>query len=903
MEAIRLRLRATHVIVAVIPIIAIVALVATSARGRPHVPAVEGRVTDETGAPIVLATVCAVAPLPTCTVTGPTGDYRIDDVGRDVVIDAFAPRYVLAHRTRSPRSTAEHAVVDVEMRRGGRLVVGVVRDAAGRPIRDAYVIAGDALALADADGHYEIWLNRVSVAAAARGYARHTARTDLPDRIDFALVPEATLAGMVVDAATGKPAAGVHVTLASSRVAWDLLPDATTDATGRFRISNLEPGVYVASIDARHAIGSSEGAIAVGSGEHVDGVAIRAMPAHEITGRVLVEPTGAACADPTVVVSDVHRHEQHVGSLDDARLIHVGGLMPGAYEVDVECTDHLANAEYDRITITDHDVTDQRWPVNEGATIKGRVSSARGTPLAGVEIGGCNEVQRGHEWTCSGTRIVSDTGEFELHGLQPGKVKITANAIQLDGAPASRDVRASVDVSLAAPAHVDLVLEPSAGAIAGRVLHADGTAASNVLVAASDDGTVSGAHTDAFGRFTIDALAGDYQLACDTMESLALGNIGVRCDGGAHVRVTADHTTTVELVTPPQLAVIRGHVIDDRGRPVTDATVAIRGPEETDDKIADEVRVGSDGSFVARERIGGTYAITARRPGGGESVLEHVATGTDVTLTIAAPGSIAVVVDGAPTVERFDVELADLALGTGIRDDIITITSGRFTLPALPVGRYRLFVTTADASSFTDVDVVSGKTSSIELKLGRFVTVVGRVVEHGTGRPLAGIEMCTTPLDRSPFFAYFDHSASTDASGKFAMHDVERARLKIDGLVGTDSAKYPWITLSWTVGADASDIVDVGDLEVVPAFDGPARPGMTIANAPDGSVRVTRVAPGGPAAKAGIVVGDELTAIDGVDVVLARASSVEAMLRGPSGLDDTVTLRRGPTVTIVLAER
>lgn len=178
MEVIRLRPRISQLVITAIAAVAAVAVVVISPPARPHVRTLEGRITNETGAPIPLARVCAVAPLPTCTVSGPTGDYRINDVSGDAVIDVVAPRYVLAHRTRSPRSTAEHAVVDVDMRRGGRLLVGVVRDTAGHPIRDAYVIAGDALALADGEGRYELWLAGGRATAAARGYARHTARVD-----------------------------------------------------------------------------------------------------------------------------------------------------------------------------------------------------------------------------------------------------------------------------------------------------------------------------------------------------------------------------------------------------------------------------------------------------------------------------------------------------------------------------------------------------------------------------------------------------------------------------------------------------------------------------------------------------------------------------------------------------
>ncbi len=893
--------RSTHVIVAVISVAAIVAAtvaaIATSPRGRPHGRTLDGRVVDETGGPVPLARVCAVAPVPRCTFSGPNGDYHIDDLpSGELALDAGAPRYVVARHHHVPRSMAEHAVVDVDMRRGGRLLIGVVRDRAGRAIAGADVTDGDALVATDNEGRYAIWSGGRGVAATARGYARHVSRAYLPGRLDFTLVPEATLAGIVVDATTDKPAAGVHVTLAPSRGDPYLAPDATTDAYGRFRVTNLEPGSYVAAIDAPHAIGTSEGDVAVTRGQHVDGVVIRAMPAHEITGRVIVEPSGATCTGPTVVVREPHRHEDHVGSLDDTRTIHIGGLMPGSYDVDVECEHHLANAQYDPITITDRDVTDQRWTVTEGATIEGHVTSPR------AEVSASNVEPRDNGWTGDYT-IASATGEFELHGLRPGAANVTANAGGLGGAPASREVRVTVDVSAVAPTTVNLVLEPSAGAIAGRLVRADGTGIPNVPISARDDAqnVAATANTDAFGGFAMDALAGDYHLACDDIPSP--GEIAVHCDGPEHVRVSADHTTTVELRTPRHDAVIRGRVLDDRGRPVTDATVELWGPDVTPllQYLTDEV-VSSDGSFVARELDAGTYTVSARRPGGGESALEHVASNTETTLTIEPPGSIAAVVRGAPPVERFDVELVDLALGAGIREDVVVVANGRFTLSAIPAGRYRLFVTTATAAKRADIEVVAGKTTPVELELDRFVTIVGRVLEVGTDRPLSGIEMGATPLERSRYLAYFDHATTTDASGKFAIHDVERGELEVKGMIGAADLKYPWVSVSRTVGADAGDVIDLGDLVAVPAFDGPAHAGMTLANR-DGFVRVIGVEPHGPAAQAGIVVGDVITAVDGVGVVSAKVAGVEKLLRGPSGVQASVTLQRGATVMLSLADR
>ena len=71
--------------------------------------------------------------------------------------------------------------------------------------------------------------------------------------------------------------------------------------------------------------------------------------------------------------------------------------------------------------------------------------------------------------------------------------------------------------------------------------------------------------------------------------------------------------------------------------------------------------------------------------------------------------------------------------------------------------------------------------------------------------------------------------------------------------------------------------------------------------ASNGVARVTTVVPDGVADQAGLVVGDVINAIDGVDVTCAASRTAVQLMSGDAGTTIVLELERGVTVTIVLA--
>ncbi|MCB5182908.1 S41 family peptidase [Streptomyces antimicrobicus] len=79
--------------------------------------------------------------------------------------------------------------------------------------------------------------------------------------------------------------------------------------------------------------------------------------------------------------------------------------------------------------------------------------------------------------------------------------------------------------------------------------------------------------------------------------------------------------------------------------------------------------------------------------------------------------------------------------------------------------------------------------------------------------------------------------------------------------------------------------------------------GLWMRGGRDGRIQVARVQPDGPAARAGIVAGDRLLAVDGRDVTGLAAADVVALLRGPAGTPVELRLGRGEEVRTAALRR
>ncbi|MGH2897484.1 MAG: MSCRAMM family protein, partial [Solirubrobacteraceae bacterium] len=292
---------------------------------------ISGTIHDEAGAPIARATLCANATdhlLPAslralrCAISDERGHYKVAEL--------VATRYVVHVSARQFRPAAYHPTpgvdnhdfplapgenktgVDVEMKRGGAELAGTVSDASGGPIAHAQVEvsrerSSHVAAAADTDeqGRFSVWVDRggMTLRAHADGYAPNEQSARAPGRYEIVLTPASSIAGRVVDAATGEPAAGAHVEVMAEHFERFAAGDAT-DAQGAFRVEQLVPGRYTVTATTERGYGRSEGSLRVGLGQQLDGALVRVFRAPRVAGKIVIAGSGAPCPAGVVILRE-----------------------------------------------------------------------------------------------------------------------------------------------------------------------------------------------------------------------------------------------------------------------------------------------------------------------------------------------------------------------------------------------------------------------------------------------------------------------------------------------------------------------------------------------------------------------------------------------------------------------
>lgn len=682
---------------------------------------IAGAIHDDTGAPIARARVCAeLAPSdalpsaltrdPRCTASDDrgryaigellAGDYRVAAMARSHTPAVFHPEGDRA-RARFALGSGEHRVdVDLVLGPGGVEVTGTVSDVSGGPIAHALVrAAGDdaeadgagAAAETDGAGVYALWVapGKRTVTAVADGYTPGEDTCRAPCKLDLRLLPESSLAGTVVDAATGGPVAGVRVVAFSEGDAGEA--DITDDG-GRFQLTRLSPGRYTAVARAPTGYGRSAGSTFVGLAQHAGPISVTLYPAFRISGRVVVPgESRPACRDARVILREGLMQGSVEAERDPDGTLHIDGVLPGHYDVGVRCEGFLAHAHYPPIVVTDQDVTGLAWEVDAGATIRGHVRTQAGAPVDARMVvvargeGEAADADGRARWL----RTARDGG-YELRGLSTGEFVITVTTP--GGAP-------RVHVTVPSPGAVieqDVIVEEG-GTIRGRVVDAAGAAVAGVYVLAVPDAGIveQGGRTGDDGGFTIDHVpVGD----CEVTAAHAPWGQGVlhQPSGGRveakHVMVAAGETATVQLVVEPITGMITGVVEDARGAPVADAFVTATLETDSVDRLATlgltayrrqytsdgPVVTRPDGTFTLTRLSEGRYTLTAERKAGGDAHVEHVAVGATATLRFQPTGRIEGMVrgeGGAPGVR------ASPTAGQGGADPASTTDEhGRFTI-------------------------------------------------------------------------------------------------------------------------------------------------------------------------------------------------------------------------------
>ena len=936
---------------------------AVDPRSRPRAE-IRGTVRDPGGGPLAGAQICSRwwaeglaedSGEPACAIADPTGAYRLTGlVAGTHQLSASAPGRVPRGR-RAPEGEDDDLElaagevregVDFVLATGGVEVRGVVSDVSGGPIAGAIVSLDSggwwspaaAITRADAQGRFTLWSapGVVRLSAEAEGYADGSASAVAPAAaVELLLTPESVLAGVVVAAGSRAPVADavvmVELEVEDGDFTMTVSRPTRTGADGRFTIARLTPGRYKPTASAHGSYGEAADSVLLGLGQRVDEVVVVVHPARVVSGRIEIDD-GRARRPCTRGWLDLAWGDRAPASTstDERGEVELASVRPGRYRLTAHCDGYL-ELDDEELVVGDADVTGRVWTVRPGGTVRGVVRTAGGEPAADLVVSAerLDAEDDGRSWDSEPTRA---DGSFVLRGLPPGEYTVR---------PWSGDARGTeqpvtVTVAIGGEATALLVLAAT-GTVTGVVVDTSGAPVGGADVLATDDGYAArGGRTRSGedGRFVIrDVALGPHRVTASRGASGALPAVdGAGAEAAVRVEVLAGKVVDTRLVVERRDGVITGRVGDGRGQPVADAWVtASREPDDASwparamwldrwsyTAVERPVLTDPAGAFAVRELAPGRYTVRAFRRGGGEATAEHVATGGAVTLTIAATASLAgtaVLAGGAPPDE---LEVTAFERTTGLeRTEAFYRTGGAFALRDLTAGTYAVVARGGGGRATGTVTLAAGQArGDLRLVLAGPVDVTGRLVELDGGAPIAGLPVEVRPRGEGASQLAIVERSEADApsgpDGRFTVTGAFPGPSYVLGGNAEDEERYGPVAAPVELPAGAATI-DVGDVVVARQRlrDGDRRGYLGVgfgAAAPavpaaPRSLVVSTLDAGGPAAVAGVQLGDVLVAIDGHDVRGPRSYLATTLLGVPVGTRVALGLARGVTVTVTAAAR
>ncbi len=301
-----------------------------------------------------------------------------------------------------------------------------------------------------------------------------------------------------------------------------------------------------------------------------------------------------------------------------------------------------------------------------------------------------------------------------------------------------------------------------------------------------------------------------------------------------------------------------------------------------------------------------TTGLTAGEGRGGAVLGPGVRGGSrDVTLTLDAGLAIAGQVrdgNGAPApaytllVFRHDGVARHLIVARSLVDPL-----GRFEV-RVPAGSYELVASAPGWAPSAPPRAAAGATD-VALTLSAGATLRGTVVDAADQHPIGHARVAREASSGGASIQPANAGTLTQPDGTFELAGIPPGPLSItitatgfnprieSGMTASDGGTLGPLSLGLTRLAEgeqpSTELVGIG---IVFAADGD-------------DLRVTRVVAGGGAEAAGIVVGDRVTAIDGLPVAPLGVDGAVSRIRGIEGTTISVTVKRGDQLVPLIVTR
>lgn len=873
---------------------------------------IAGTVVDESGAPVRGATV-RIASIYTNAGLLKPAPRTTDDAGR---FD-FGAQPGAEYTVTAEQKGMTGAMLQVDLRHPApapvpeqlRLVLhpciaaihGTIQDTSGGPIGGAMIrrayddIVTDMGAVADDHGAYELCVppGGAEIVVSADGYARTHDTVDIYGRMrrDFALSPGIAVGGRVVRASDNTPVAGAVVELRARRyVEGHVSQRASSDDEGRFTFEAVAPGTHLISAVAERLATVDVVEIAVEVGTARTDLVVKVVDAFTVSGTVIERGSrkGVAGVRTWLVgnsrLASAGAYFEGVTRADGTFAIE--NVVPDEYR---PSTERDTETDLPRVVVAASDVTGVVIEVDDAASIAGRVTHA-GKPVEGARVRAVVSTDEEH------IVFADHEGQFLIRSVPAGTFHVYAESDRV-GAFAS-----GVSVTLKAGEQrtgleLELDLE---GSISGVVVDQNDAPVGGVYLAFSmlrrrDFGWATTAED---GTFTARSLAGGgeyvYEVRARDRSAVVFPPVGRKRHPTIVVKDGKTHVRNVRVKIQYERLAITGKFVDTRGKPVPDARVTAT-PEESDAWLPPSAMTDQNGGFTIANLPAGTYSLQATSARGDAS-LDRVQPGREVVvLRIAERGGIEGTVVGVA--QPFKIEVVELTNDLYEGRDA-QVTGATFKVVDAPPGEYIIRLVAGSIRATRQVTVNPGEVTKVTIKLGEVGTVVGTVIDEKTRAPVPGMSCMATSLSEDASDTTTDE-ATTDARGVFTLARVTAGRASVS-CWGSGASTWKEIEVIARQTVRPQFVAERADDTPIAERSGAS--GMTLEDQLD-DVYVSEVVPNGPAARAGVLVGDVLLEVDGK--AMGRYHSELAMDLIESGAAErTLVLERDDkrvTVTLKLA--
>jgi inhibitor of cysteine peptidase len=726
---------------------------------------ISGKVTDAAGNP--LANVSINAGNDGDVLTDANGQYVIKGIpfGEYSVGSPNSARWgsndgVYIRQTKNTAISADSPAasgINFVLEKGGT-VSGKITDAAGNPLANISVDAGDGEALTDANGQYVMKglpFEQYSVGTPNNGrwgsndgvYIRQIKKTaisaDSPvaSGINFVLEKGGTVSGKITDAA-GNPLTNISVDSGDG--------EALTDANGQYIFRGIPFGQYSIGSPNPARWGSNDGvyirqtkntAVSPDSPE-ASGINFALVKGGLISGKI-TDTAGKSLANISVDAGDngealtdangqyvfrgIPFGQYSIGSPNPARW----GSNDGVY---------IRQTKNTAVSPDSPEASGINFALVKGGLISGKITDTAGNPLANISVDAGD----------NGEALTDAKGQYVMRGLVFGQYTIgTPNPERWgsnDGVYIRQTKKTAVSMDSPVANDISFVLEKG-GTISGKVTDIAGNPLSSISVDAGDKGR---ALTDTNGQYIMKGLPFD-QYSVGTPNLARWGS-----NDGVYIRQIKKVTVSIDTPIANDISfvlekggTISGKVTDAAGNPLANISV---------DAGDGEALTDANGQYVMKGLPFDQYSVSTPNHGRwGSNDGVYVRQTNKVTVSSDSPDTSGInftlmkgsSISGKIT-DTAGNPLSNVSVDAG-EEEVLTDANGQYVIKGLLFGQYSVGTPSSGRwGSNDDVFIRQTKntatflnspnTSGINFVLEKGGSVSGKITD-AAGSPLANISV------------------------------------------------------------------------------------------------------------------------------------------------------------------